>query len=210
MSHARGTYGEGLVGSPRARALVGISLFHTVGDRDRLVDQVDTEFGQLYAELFRKMGGDPSLLSSSGMYPDVAGWARRYQAAQAGIKHSPLYALWSDTVVPVWNEWKNFYKEQSSWEEWKTNWETYEGWRDRVAALHAHVASEVARLLPGQPIRTPPPSGAPRTVWEQAGCAISSGAGDAWKFAKYAAYAGLAIGGLFVVGKVVEGVRSKS
>lgn len=216
--NSRGTYGSSQrtvqrAGSPRA--WVGITLFHTVGDRDRLVEQIDTEFGQLISELFRKMGADPALLNMSEVHRDPMGWSKRYQAAEQTIKRSPIYPLWKDTVMPVWNEWKNFYKEQSSWEEWKTNWDTYENWRDRIAKLHAHVVSEVGRLMPDQPIRTPPPTGAPQTIWAEAGEAtagglrtVGGGIGDVLHFLKIAAYAGLAIGGVYVVSRVVQSGRS--
>jgi hypothetical protein len=107
--NARGTYGPSHASSPRK--LIGGALFHTVGDRDRVVEQVDTEFAQLISELYRKMGGDPDLLKISEAKRDPAGWAKRYKAAEQTISKSPL---WKDTVMPVWNEWKSFYNEQSS------------------------------------------------------------------------------------------------
>jgi hypothetical protein len=142
-------------GSPRE--WVGVSLFHTVADRDRLVEQIDDAFGRLASELFSKMGGDSDLLKISEMYKDPGGWARRYQVAQQTIQRSPIYPVWHYAVMPLWNEWKRFYTEQSSWEEWKTNWGVYEGWRDRVAKLLADVSAEVSRLT-GQRIWTSAPS----------------------------------------------------
>jgi hypothetical protein len=207
----RGTYGAG---STSPRESVGISLFHTVGDRDRLVDQIQTEISQLYNELWRKMGGDPSVLDQQLAMRDPIGWSKRHQAQEEIIKRSPLYPLYKDTFAPVYSEWKRFHDDQSSWVEWKTNWETYTGWRDRVADLHAHVVAEVRRIMPDDPIRTPSPSDAPTTIWEDTGGALKRGAGaiggalgDVWKVAKVALYAGVAVGGVYVATKLVQTAR---
>lgn len=209
--NARGMYGNGRGGSPRAE--VGISLFHTVGDRDRLVDQVQTEFSQLYAELWRKMGGDPDVLDARGALRDPVGWAQRRAAQQQIIAKSPLYPLYKDTFAPVYSEWRHFHDTQGSWQEWKTNWDVYEGWRDRLAALHAHVSDEVARIT-GDKIRTPTPTEAPRTVWGQAehviehgACAVESGIADVWSVLKYGLLAALGIGAVVALSSVASNTR---
>lgn len=198
----RGTYGAGFVrtsGSPRA-SVVGISLFHTVGDRDRLVSQIDTEFGQLISELYRKMGGDPNVFVQSEILRDPIGWSQRYQAAAAIIKRSPLYPLWEDTAMPVWSEWRKFYKDQSTWEEWKTNWDVYENWHDRVAKLHEHVSAEVQRIT-GDRIRTPSPTPAPTTVWADLEHGAEGAVGGALTVVKYGAIAALGVAAFVLLTK---------
>lgn len=214
--NSRGEYGNRALYSGSPRAEVGISLFHTVGDRDRLVEQIQTEFGQLYNELWRKMGGDPSILNTSEVKRDPVSWAKRFKAQEEIIKKSPIYPLYKDTFAPVYNEWKHFYNEQSSWEEFKTSWEMYTNWRDRLAALHTHISNEVRRLMPDEEIRTPSPSSAPETVWEEAGgvvkrgaSAVAGGIGDVWKIAKVALYAGIAVGGVYVISKAVQTARGR-
>jgi len=116
--------------------------------------------------------------------------------------------------MPVFNEWKAFYSEQSSWEEWKTDWDTYENWSKRVQNLHGHVGTEVQRIL-GQTMHTPKPADPPKTVWHEAGTAVektaspvSAGAGDTWKFLKYGAYAALGIGAVVAVTSLASSLRS--
>lgn len=211
----RGQYGNGHRQRRWGNPTVGISLLHTVGDRDRLVEQIDTEFGQLISELYRKMGGDPALLNMSEMQKDPIGWAKRSKATEQVIKKSPIYPLWRDTVQPVFSEWKKFYSDQSSWEEFKTNWDEYEHWRDRVANLHAHVAREVARVMPDSPLRTPAPSSAQTTIWADVEHKAESAADTAGKAAagvgevlKYGLYAALGIGALVAVSLVASSLKS--
>jgi len=190
---------------------VGISLFHTVGDRDRLVDQTNTVFSALLDQLWRKMGGDPAINTVGDQQRDPVGWLKRMEAQKDVMRKSPLWPLYQDTVLPVWREWRKFWGDQSSWEEFKTSWETYAQWHDRVTKLQEHVAAEAKRLT-GDPLRSPSVTAPPTTIWadaEQAAAGLAggvvAGAGDVLK---YSIYAVLGIGAVVAVASVASSLKS--
>lgn len=198
-----------------AAPMVGITLFHTVGDRDRAVEQMNTEFNTLMNELYREMGVadlealDPTKMSDPKY---VADFKRKADAAVAKMQASPLYALYHDVVSPFRDEWKAFYHDQSSWEEFKTSWETYENWDKRHKALRARVEDEIKHR--GGQVLAPVPGDLPETVWQEAGGAaskgagaIARGAGDVLSVVKYGVIAVIGIGAVVAVSSVVSNMK---
>src|SRR5262245_25288320 len=214
----RGTYGSNhqlrRSGARAPGAWVGVSLFHTVGDRDRLVEQTMTVFTQLLRELDGKMGV-PELDTSPALgLRDHVQWQRNYDAKEAARKKSPLYPLWHDAVSPVYSEFKKFYDGQSSWVEFKTSWETYEHWHDCVAALRDHDASEVARIMPDDPIRTTPPSYDSTKNWSEfehkVYAAVKNVVGAAaWicNVLKYSIYSVIEVGAIVALSSVAANLK---
>ncbi len=206
VSNERGRYG-----SPR----IGISLFHTVGDRDRAVEQMNTEFNVLVNELFREMGVSDYPSIDYGKMADpkyFADWRAKVDAADTKMKASPLYPLWHDVVSPMLTEWRNFYHEQSSWEEWKTAWETYENWDTRIKALRDKVEAEIKRH--GGQVLAPGSGDLPETIWQEAGGAVSRGggaiahgAGEVLDILKYGLIAVLGIGAVVAVSSVASNLK---
>jgi hypothetical protein len=211
--NGRGQYGA------RESASVGISLFHTVGDRDRAVERINTEFHVLISELEHAMGVDPNDLTFTAAYQRPAAFA----AAQKKKELSPLYPLWRDVVSPVYAEFRRFYADQSSWTQFVTNWEEYENWMNRFKALRSK-ASEVLKAH-GKDLTSPGPVALPTTlpgdILEATGEGIKGAAGlakrgaegageaamDAVKIAKYAAIGVLAIGGVIALTSVASHLR---
>jgi hypothetical protein len=203
---ARGEYGNGR--SPMRRAygrdaLVGISLFHTVGDRDRAVEQINTEFVTLVSELAHKMGTDSKAITIdfAQMARDPINYWKRVQAATATMAKSPLYPLWRDVVSPVYAEWNKFYADQSSWREFMTNWEEYEHWFDRLKGLRNAVEAEVG------PLHSPDPLKLSETLPAKVARKAAEGAGDVLNIVKYAVYGGLALVGVIALSSVAQNLR---
>ena len=139
----RGSYGH---------AHVGISLFHTVGDRDRAVEQINTEFNVLTSELVQRMGGDPrDFVTDPQKLLDPA-VAKRVSAAYEVLKRSRYYPFWVTVYEPIYSEWRRFYADQSSWTEFMTNWDEYEHWRDRLVRLRKSVEDQVGPLQSPGPV----------------------------------------------------------
>lgn len=208
----RGTYGHHL-------PVVGISLWHTVGDRDRAVEEVNTMMVMIVSELLAKMGVDPDVFK-----PNIAAWTRdpvgqkkRMDAAFAHMRKSRLYPIWAHTVSPIYEEWKAFYADQSDWEEWKTSWETYEHWVDRVKSLRDSVNQQLARFSNDR-LHTPDTGNLPTTlpgsildttgdVIKTVGHGAKEGASDIWGMVKFGVYGGLAIAGILAASSIVQQLR---
>lgn len=206
MTNDRGHY---------ARAYVGGILFHTVGDRDALVEQVNTGFTTLVNELISKMGANPRdfVPDAAAMARDPAGYMKRTKAALATIQKSPLYPFWRDVVTPEYNAWNKFWAEQSSWEEWKTDYSTYENWVARLESMRNTVNKKLSELSVA-PLEGPRVVSLPKTVMEKGGEAVQDVAkgfagvfGDTWKIVKWGAIGALAIGGVVVLSSVASKLK---
>ena len=206
----RGQYGTSWCGFGRrcGRASVGLELFHTVGDRDRAVEQINTDLNMLVAEVYRAMGVDSSVFDLAALSKDPVGYSRRAAAARAAMTKSPVYPLWRDVVSPVLSEWNHFYHDQSSWREWLTSWDEYEHWKDRLKRLRETVSKQVQLM-------SPEPVDLARTIWGQAGEAASeaalkveAGVGDAWKIVKYGVIGALVIGGVVALTYAARGPKA--
>lgn len=219
---SRGHYGPKAWwrGAGPAKPAVGISLFHTVGDRDRAVEQTNTEFKTLVSELIVRMGLDPSLFvvdPSKFTGPQARDHIAKVSAARQKMEASPLYPFWISVVAPLYDEWNQFYTDQSAWEEWTTNWETYEKWMERLNALRESTA-KVFEATGQSPLGSPTPVDLPKTlpgtVIDATGAAVkrvaqgvAGGAGDVWTFVKIGAVGALALGGVYLVTSIVHSVR---
>jgi len=210
----RGEYGR--------RTHVGGILFHTVGDRDALVEQVNTGFSILVRELVGKMGVDPRDLvpDAAAMARDPVGYMKRAQTALDALHRSPLYPFWRDVVSPEYEAWNKFYADQSSWEEFKTDYSTYENWVARLESMRATVNKKLAEANVA-PLTGPSVAALPKTVMERGGEAVwetgklakrgAEGAGEAvtdvFKIVKYAAIGVLVIGGAVALTSVASHLR---
>lgn len=203
--NGRGTYG--------LATQVGISLFHTVGDRDRAVEQINTEFNVLTSELVQRMGGDPrDFVTDPQKLLDPA-VAKRVSAAYEALKRSRYYPFWVGVYEPIYSEWRRFYADQSSWTEFMTNWDEYEHWRDRLMQLRRSVEDQVGPLKSPSPVDLS--KTLPGTVIEEAGKhakRVAEGAEhaakDTWSMVKVAIYGALAVGGLIAVASIGSHVRA--
>jgi hypothetical protein len=197
-------------------------LFHTVGDRDAIVEQVNVGFSTLARELVAKMGVDPKDLvpDAVAMAQDPVAYTKRATTALNKLHQSPLYPFWRDVVAPEYEAWNKFYASQSSWEEWKTDYSTYENWSDRLNVMRATVNKRLAEQNVA-PLQGPSVVALPKTVMEHGGEAVqeaggllkrgAQGAGEATmdlvKVVKYAAIGVLAIGGAVALASVASHVR---
>ncbi len=121
---------------PRS-ALIGISLFHTVGDRERAVEQMSTDFAGTYGDLFTALGWRPD-------HPELD-------------ETSPLYQFWLIDVKPTVDEWSKFCHEQrdSYFTRWATSWETYESWQERLNRLRDAIRSRIGHMTSAEPASLP-------------------------------------------------------
>ena len=113
---------------------------------------------------------------------------------------------------PFLKEWNAFSGNYSEWSEalWLTNWDRFVSYVDRWHAIYEKVAKAIADK--GGKLVAPPPQEMPKDAldsikdaFKKAGGAVES----VWGLAKIAIYGGLAIGGIFVISKLVDDFRSK-
>lgn len=193
--NARGQYGAPraqLRGSPRE--VVGISLFHTVGDRERAMDAINTDVRQLQNEVMAKAG------YSADPYREASG---------------PLWEWWKLAGIPIIEEWQKFYADMwdSYMSRWASSWETYENWQQRIKKLRG--LTEARLREGGDRLETPSPEDLPTTVWadvthtvKKGAGDIWSGAGDVWSLVKYGAWAVLGIGAIVALSSVASNLKS--
>lgn len=88
-------------------AQVGAEWFHSVGDRDRAIAQLSTEWQQLAADL----DGDPA-----------------HHADPAWVKAD---------IAPAIEEWNHFVSRETSswWTRAATDWQVFEDWQERIKRL---------------------------------------------------------------------------
>ena len=132
----RGRWTADLV-TRRERALIGISLFHTVGDRERAVEQMSTDFAGTYGDLFTALGWRPD-------HPELD-------------QTSPLYSFWVIDVKPTADEWGKFRDEQrdSYFARWSTSWEAYESWQERLNRLRDVIRARLGHMTSAEPVSLP-------------------------------------------------------
>lgn len=222
----RGQYGTTAVcldgrGSYGSTRVAGI-LFHTVGDRDALLEQTNTGWNRLVRELITRMGVDPTFLvvDHAAMAADPAGYSKRTGAALAALQKSPLYPFWRDVVSPEYDAFNKFYANQSSWEEWKTDYSTYENWAARLESMRAAVNKRLAEEK-AAPLAGPSATPLPKTIMEKGGEAVeeagrllkrgAEGGGEAisdlTKVLKYGAIGVLVIGGAVVATSLATNLK---
>jgi hypothetical protein len=212
--NARGQYGQRgrRCGGYLSAYQIGIHwTLHPIADRTQVVDQLTTETHTLYNELVREMGANPNDVALDVALKDPQRWRR----ARATIEKSPLYPIFRDVLSPFLDEWHDFVRNYSEWSEalWLTKWETLEDYADRWHAIYAKVKEAVQNK--GGTLLAPPPAKIPddvvdniRDFFKKAAETAGSAVGDVWKVAKYGIYAGLGLGGIFLITKLVEAARA--
>lgn len=158
---------------------VGASLYHTVGDRERALKQLNTDFNAIHNEVMLQSGyrADP--------YHDASG---------------ALWDWWKTIGVPIMNEWQKFYTEQmaSVVTRFATNWEVFENWQERLKRLRDVVVNH------GTVLTSPSPTDLPTTVWKDAADAARGVGKGAFSLLKIAAIGALGIGGIYVAGNLLK------
>ena len=205
-SNGRGQYGS----------LVGLTIYHSVGDRADAVKQMAVDWTALYQSLASQVGviiADPK--SPSGFRTITQ---REYDANPPDPKK---VTWWKSYAWPIIQEWTKFARDQlgTDWttggsyiafaERWQTNWDVYENWKKKLDSLRAEAEKQ------GFSLATPKPADLPTTVWADAGAAIESGGrklasgfGDVWNIVKYGAWAVLGIGAVVAISSVASNLRS--
>lgn len=191
---------------------VGLTIYHSVGDRADAVKQMDVDWNALYQNLASQVGEltrDPK--SPSGFrIATQADW-------DANPPDPKKVEWWKSYAHPLINQWVKFKHEQiggdrtfaddyiSFAERFQTNWDVYEGWKKKLDNLRAEAQRR------GFAVTTTAPTDLPTTVWaDAAGTArdIAGGVGDVWKFVKYAAWGVLGIGAVVALSSVASNLRS--
>ena len=194
--HARVPHGR--------HAIVGLKLFHTVGDSERAVDQIDTEMNAIVDAMYRIMGVDPGIRRTDAS-PEFAtltreekdAWKLRALDAIEKAKQSPWWSFWEQAVSPVFEEWQRFRWGQKFYNVF-TSWEEYERWLERAKQLRASLQSKGVPLHSLEPMDLS--KTLPGVIVDAAGDAArkaAEAAAEAGKIAKYALYAALGLGSLF-------------
>jgi hypothetical protein len=94
------------------QVLIGGELYHSDGDRERALAELDQEIVRLRAEI----------------EPRVTAIAAPHQAAQ----------WWRIDVLPTLSEWATFREHQSSWfSRLATEWAVYEQWLSRIRSIRS-------------------------------------------------------------------------
>jgi hypothetical protein len=157
-AHTRGDYSTRSAGycAPSEWSIgstqVGLKLFHTDGDSERAVEQINTEMDAIVDATYRAMGVDPSQIrKSTRTVAEYAKWAHdfarqsreernafllRVADAKDKAKKSPLWTFWSDAISPTYDEWLRFREKNNYWSLF-TSWEEYDHWLDRARQLRA-------------------------------------------------------------------------
>lgn len=217
QQHGVTTVGAAYVGSETYyNPAVGITVYHSVGDRADAVQQMSVDWTALYRALATQVGEltvDPA--APSGIHQTTQ---REWDANPPDPKK---VTWWKSYAMPVFRQWNKFKSEQLGGdrtvaadyiafaERWQTSWDVYEGWKKKLDNLRAEAQKR------GFVVDAPKPADLPTTVWADAGSALESGArkvasefGDVWKIAKYGLIGALGIGAVVALSSVASNLRS--
>jgi len=201
------------VGFAKSVDLVGLTLYHSVGDRAEAVKQMAIDWTALYQAMATQVGEltiDP--------------WGGNHPTTQAEWDANPpdpeKVTWWKSYVKPILASWNKFKSDQlggdrtvaadyiAFGERFETNWDVYEGWKKKLDDLRAEAEKR------GFKVDLPKPAELPTTVFADAADVAKRGAGavaeaasDTWKIAKYGAWAALGLGTLVILGSVISNVR---
>jgi len=169
---------------------VGNVVYHSVGNREDALRDLETGYASLQDEVMR-----------------AAGWRPDPYAPASG----PIWAWWQAAGLPTVNAWQRFHADQtkSYATRFATDWSEYEGWLSKLRVLR-----DSARRM-GVHLVSPEPAALPTTVFEKAAevvergaGAVASGVGDVWKFVKYGAWAVLGVGVVVALSSAAGSLRS--
>ena len=121
-------------------------LTTTVGDRERVLEQLHTDFAQLQGDIFAAVG-----------------WRTDHPVVN---EKSPIWQWWEVDARPTVEEWQKFYADQAEswWEKFSTDWSVYTDWQKRLIQLRTLAKDQLARS--GHRINSPDPVNIPRTPWD--------------------------------------------
>lgn len=213
------TVGAAIVGqtpAPKHPAMVGITIYHSVGDRAEAVKQMAEDWTALYQDLALQVGE----IARDATSP--SGYRTASQLDYNAVNPDPKKVTWFKSYfMPRVRQWNKFKSEQLGTdltvaadyiafaERWQTNWSVYEDWKKRLDTLR----NEAQRQ--GFAIGVPQAASLPTTVWADVADVVKRGAEkaaggveDVWKFAKYAAYGVLGIGAVIALSSVAQNLRS--
>ena len=196
--------------------MVGITIYHSVGDRADAVKQMAEDWTALYQDLALQVGELARDPMSSG------GYRQATQADYDKLNPDPKKVTWFKSYFrPRLAAWLKFKSEQLGTdrtvaadyiafaERWQTNWDVYEGWKKKLDALRNEAQGQ------GFTIGVPQAASLPTTVWadvahtvERGAGAVAGGVGDVWTLVKYGAWAVLGIGAVVALSSVVSNLRS--
>lgn len=203
----RGQYG---------RSSVGITLYHSVGDRAEAVKAMALDWDVLYQNLASQAGElirDPTSQS---------GYRVMTQREWDAKPPDPKKVTWFKSYAfPLIRQWVKFKHDQiggdrtvaddyiSFAERFQTNWDVYEDWRKKLDNLRAEAEKR------GFTIEAPKPQDLPTSVWsdvadvvERGAGKVAGGIGDVWNVVKYGAWALLGIGAVVALSSVASNLRS--
>ena len=175
---ASGTYDD------RPLTISGAELYHSVGDRERALDQLATDFASLQNDIMTQ-----------------AGWrADPYHPAEG-----PLFDWYRANVEPTIAEWQTFHGNQTgSWAiRWATDWSVYEQWQDRLKRIRELATAHGVQLA------SPAPVDLPKTVWQRGAEGVGSGAAALFTLLKVAVYAAIGITGFVALYAVFRDIRGR-
>lgn len=199
-----------------AGPMVGLTIYHSVGDRAEAVKAMAIDWNALYQNLGSQAGvltADPK--SSSGYrYLTQSEW-------DANPPDPKKVLWWKSYAEPLFKQWAKFKIDQLGGdrtvgdayivfaERFQTNWDVYEDWKKKLDVLRAEAEKR------GFKVDTPKPADLPTTVWADVGDVVSRGAGkvasglgDVWNIVKYGAWAVLGIGAVVTISSVASNLRS--
>jgi len=119
---ANGTYDD------RPRTISGAELYHSVGDRERALDQLATDFTSLQNDLLNQTK-----------------------------QHAELFDWYRANIEPTITEWQTFHANQTgSWPiRWATDWSVYEQWQDRLKRIRELATAHGVQLASPSPVDLP-------------------------------------------------------
>ena len=163
---------------------VGLTLIPgvttTVGDRERVLDQLHTDFAQLQGDVFA-----------------AAGWRVDHPVADEA---SPVWRWWEAEARPTVEEWQKFYAQQVSswWAKFSTDWDVYTAWQERLLKLRQAAADQLAQS--GRRLTSPDPVAIPRTPWDR----VRDLSGDVRDTLKTAGLVAAGVGAVVLVGALLR------
>ena len=210
------TVGASIYADPASREMVGLTIYHSVGDRAEAVKQMAEDWTALYQDLALQVGELSCDPTSSGGY--------RYatQADYDKLNPDPKKVTWFKSYfMPRVRQWNKFKSDQLGTdltvapdyiafaERFQTNWDVYEGWKKKLDALR----NEAQRQ--GFTIGVPQAASLPTTAWsdvadvvERGAGKVASGVGDAWSIVKWGVIGALGIGAVVALSSVASNLRS--
>ena len=200
-----------LVPRGRAATYVGLTLFHSVSDREQAAAQIDAQMSSLYNDIMRAMGvPDPGVFSPIRLAADPQHAPAAAIAARETMTKSPLFPWWQG-FSKQFETWNAFRDSQGGLKEYflllNTSWDDYKRWLELVKKLRADAHAHGIGISMMDPVDF---SKSVVDKIEDVGRAAASGTGEAWSIVKIAIYAALALAGGLGLVFIINEFRSQS